>query len=74
MKEWLRNVARLYMPVYLYESDKRKIIYAGYSLDKKSYYTRLIVGNNYHHTFLGRYWFSKVPDLIKSLQPDMIVQ
>lgn len=73
MKECLRNIARLYLPVYLYQYDSMKIIYAGYSQIKKSYFTRVLLGNTSHSTFLGRYWFSKIPDLIYSLNADIIV-
>lgn len=73
MKEWLRHLARIYMPVYQFESDSMKIIYAGYSPIKKSYYARLFLNNNCHQTFLGRYWFSELPHLINRLNIDMIV-
>ena len=73
IKEWLRNIARLFLPVYLYESDTKKIIYAGYSRIKKNYYTRLLSGNSCNPAYLGRYWFSKIPDLINTLNADMIV-
>lgn len=38
------------MPVYKIESDNLKIIYAGYSSIKKSYYSRLILNQDYHKT------------------------
>ena len=73
MKEWLRHLARVFMPVYKFESDTIKIIYAGYSPIKKSYYARLLLNSNYHQTFLGRYWFSDIPNLINRLNIDMAV-
>jgi hypothetical protein len=73
MKELLKHLARLYMPVYQFESNTLKIIYAGYSKIKKSYYTRLLLNDTYHQTFLGRYWFSNIPNLIDRLKIDMIV-
>jgi len=73
MKEWLRHMARIYMPVHLCESDKMKIIYAGYSPIKKSYYARLLLNSNFQFTYLGRYWFSGIPNLISSLNLDMII-
>ena len=73
MKEWLRHLARIFMPVYQFESDTMKILYAGYSPIKKSYYARLLLNNNYHLTFLGWYWFSNIPNLIKRLNIDMVV-
>jgi hypothetical protein len=73
MKELLKYLARLYMPVYQFESDTMKIIYAGYSPIKKGYYTRFLLNNNYHQTFLGRYWFSNIPNLIDRLKIDLIV-
>ena len=33
--EWLKHLARLYLPVYQYESDTMRIAYAGYSSIKK---------------------------------------
>ena len=73
MKEWLRHLARIFMPVYQFESDTMKILYAGYSPIKKSYYARLLLNNNYHPTFLGWHWFSNIPNLIKRLNIDMVV-
>ncbi len=73
MKEWLRHLARIFMPVYQFESDTMKILYAGYSPIKKSYYARLLLKNNYHQRFLGRYWYSDIPNLIRRLNIDMIV-
>ena len=35
--EWLKHIARLNLPIYQYESDKTKIIYAGYSSNKIMY-------------------------------------
>jgi hypothetical protein len=73
MREWLRHLARIFMPVYQLESDTMKILYAGYSPIKKSYYGRFLLNNNYHQTFLGRYWFSDIPGLIDRLNIDMAV-
>jgi hypothetical protein len=73
IKEWLTHLARINMPVYQYESDTMKIIYAGYSSIKKAYYARLLLNNKCQRTFLGRYWYSKIPHLIDSLNIDMIV-
>jgi hypothetical protein len=72
-KDWLRHMARIDMPLYQYESDNMKMIYAGYSPIKRAYYARLLLNGNYQHTFLGRYWYSKIPHLIDSLNIDMIV-
>ena len=73
VNEWLRNIARLYLPVYMYQYDSKKIIYAGYSHIKKNYFSRLLLGHTSHDTLLGRYWFSKIPALFNSLNADMIV-
>jgi hypothetical protein len=73
MKEWLKHLARLYLPVYKVESVSMKIIYAGYSSIKKNYYARLLLDGNYKISFVGRCWFSKIPNLIDSLNPDLIV-
>jgi hypothetical protein len=69
----IRNLARLYMPVYKYESDNLKIIYAGYSSIKRNYYTRLFLNEKYHLSFSGMHWYSIIPGLLKSLNADMAV-
>jgi hypothetical protein len=61
------------MPVYQYKFDSMKILYAGYSPIKRSYYARLLLTSDYKMTFLGWYWFSRIPVLHKSLNIDMIV-
>ena len=71
--EWLKQMARLYLPVYQYESETIRIVYAGYSSIKKNYYVRLILGRSNHPIFLGRRWFWEMPDLIKSYNLDMVI-
>jgi|WetSurMetagenome_2_1015567.scaffolds.fasta_scaffold08561_3 hypothetical protein len=70
---WLKNLARLYLPIYQYESDKMKIAYVGYSSIKKKYFVRLLLDGNKNPTFLGRRWFWQIPDLIKSYNLDMVI-
>jgi len=70
--DWLKNLARLCLPTYKYESDTMKIIYAGYSSIKKNYYARLFNTNN-QHSFLGWRWFWQIPNLFKSYDPDMVI-
>ena len=69
----IKHIMRLYMPVYLYETDKMKIVYAGYSSVKKKYFVRLILGRDYGQSFLGWRWFRKIPDLNKSLKTDIVL-
>jgi hypothetical protein len=71
--DWLKHLARLYLPIYQYESETTKIAYAGYSSIKKNYFARLLLGGNNHHVFLGRRWYWQIPDLIKSNKLDMII-
>jgi hypothetical protein len=71
--EWLKHLARLYLPVHQYETSTTKIIYAGYSSVKKNYYMRLLLDGSGHHTFLGRRLFWDIPGLIKSYELDMAV-
>jgi hypothetical protein len=71
--DWLKDLARLYLPVYQYESDTMKIVYAGYSSIKKNYFIRFILDTNNHHTFLGRRWFWHIPYLIKSNNIDLVI-
>ena len=73
IKSWLKRLARLYLPVYKYESDTVNIVYAGYSSVKKKYFVRLLHGNDYHQSFLGWRWFWKIPDLIKTSNIDMVI-
>jgi hypothetical protein len=71
--DWLKHLARLYLPIYQYESETTKIAYAGYSSIKKKYYVRLLMDRNNNHTFLGRRWFWQIPNLIKSYNFDMVI-
>jgi hypothetical protein len=70
---WIKSLARLLLPVYQYESDSAKIVYAGYSSIKKNYHVHLLMDGNSHHTFLGWRWYWKIPDLIKSGNIDMVI-
>jgi hypothetical protein len=72
IKPWLKHMARLYLPVYQYESEKTKIVYAGYSPIKKSYFVRLLLDKNCNQTYLGQHWFWDIPDIIKSCNIDML--
>lgn len=71
--EWIKHLARLYLPVYQYESDTMRIAYAGYSSIKKNYYVRLVLEWNNNHTFLGRRLYWQIPDLIRSKNLDMVI-
>jgi hypothetical protein len=73
IKEWLKDLARLNLPVYLCETDSMKVVYAGYSSVKKKYFVRLMLGRDYNETILGRRWYWKIPDLLKCLEYDMAV-
>jgi len=72
IKDWLRHLARIYMPVYKIESETLKIIYAGYSPIKKNYYSRLLLSGSNRKTFLGRYWFKKILNLFSESDVDFI--
>lgn len=54
---WLRQLARLNLPLYKFENDRIKIVYAGYSCLKRNYCINLLLGKDYNQTFLGRRWF-----------------
>lgn len=73
IKSWFRNIARICLPVYQYESESKRIIYAGYSTIKKNYYVRFLLGKDSDSNFIGRYWFKKIPDLINHCHIDMAV-
>jgi hypothetical protein len=70
---WYKDLARLYLPIYQFESDTTKIAYAGYSSIKKNYYVRLLLAGKNNQTFIGRRWFWQIPALIRSNNLDMII-
>jgi hypothetical protein len=70
---WVKDLARLYLPLYQYESDKMRIIYAGYSSIKKNHFARLLLEGNYGQNFLGRRLYMKIPELIKERKTDIVV-
>lgn len=72
-KIWLKNLARLYLPVYQYESAKYKLAYAGYSSIKRNYYSRFILGSDLQYKLIGRKWFWEIPRLLKSQNLDLVV-
>jgi hypothetical protein len=72
-KLWIKHLARVNMPVYKFESDTTKFVYAGYSSIKKNYYAKLFLNGNYHSAYLGRKWFWQIPGLINSANLDMAV-
>ncbi len=71
--DWLKNLARLYLPVYLYESENIRIAYVGYSSIKKAYFIGFLLNQDNRHSFLGRRSFWKVPDLINSVNLDFVI-
>ena len=71
--DWLKNLARLYLPIYQFESDTTKIAYAGYSSIKKNYYARMLLNKYNYHSFKGRKWFWQIPSLIKSKNLDIVI-
>lgn len=73
IKKILKFLARLYMPVFQYESNTIKIYYAGYSEVKKNYFVKLILNKNNLRTYIGRRWFWEIPKLVKSYNPDFVV-
>jgi hypothetical protein len=72
-KDWLKDVARLNMPVYQYESESIRILYAGYSQVKREYFSRMIMGNHHNKKYFGRRWFWQIPGLIKSHNCDLVL-
>ncbi len=73
INEWLKQFARLNLPIYQSESDSLKIVYAGYSSIKRNYFFRLILNQNQHNTFLGRKWFWEIPDLLNTYKLDLVI-
>jgi hypothetical protein len=73
IKERIRHLIRIFMPVYLCKSESMRIIYAGYSSIKRNYYARLLLNENFHPSFLGMYRYKKIHGLLNSLNIDMVV-
>ena len=72
-KEYLKDSARLLLPLYRFESETIKFVYAGYSSIKKSYYDRLILCRSTSNKFLGFRCFWQIPSLIKDYKLDMAI-
>jgi len=72
-KVWLKDIARFNLPVYQYESDKIRILYAGYSKVKREYFRRMIIGNHNNQNYVGRRWFWQIPGLIKRQNYDLVL-
>jgi hypothetical protein len=70
---WIKNLIRLNLPVYQFETETLKVIYAGYSSLKKKYFIRLLLGKEYQQSYLGRKWFWQIPGLIESSNNDMVI-
>lgn len=73
VKEWLKDLARLYLPVYQIESGPMKVIYAGYSSIKRNYYIRILFCEESKLTYLGRRWLWQIHGLIKSKNPCLVI-
>ena len=57
-KEYLKDSARLLLPLYRFETETIKFVYAGYSSIKKNYYRRLIPGQKHPKQVSG------IPELL----------
>jgi hypothetical protein len=73
VKERLRDLARLYLPVYQIESGPMKVIYAGYSSIKRNYYIRTLSCEESKKTYLGRRWFWQIPAYLKLKNCSMVI-
>ena len=69
----IKNLARLYLPLYQCDSGTMKIVYAGYSPVKRDYFFRLLPERGIAQKFLGRCWYWQIPDLVKSGRFDLAV-
>jgi hypothetical protein len=65
LNEWLKHLARLYLPVYLYNSGKIMMFYMGYSSVKRNYYARMFLDTG-EYSFIGRRWFWQNGRLLRS--------
>lgn len=73
IKEWLKGLARIYLPVYRFEAGRMTVIYAGYSPIKRNYYIRILRCGESKQTGLGRRWFWQIPGLLKTQKPDLVI-
>jgi hypothetical protein len=73
IKEKLKDLFRLYLPVYNCETDSMKVVYAGYSSLKRKYIVRLLLGEMHKETFMGRRWFWKIADMTRSSKSDIVI-
>jgi hypothetical protein len=73
INKWIKHIARLSLPVYLYESDNMRIAYAGYSAIKRNYYARMVLNNNQNETYIGRLMFWQLKRLFKSSNLDLVI-
>lgn len=70
---WGKRLARLYLPVYRFESESMKIAYAGYSSVKKNYFTRFILETINSQDYSGRKGFWRLPEIIRNENYDFVV-
>ena len=73
IKDKIRHLARIYLPVYLFEYGKMKIIYAGYSPIKRFYFARLFLNDNSRYKFKGMFRYSGIPELVDKMNVDMAI-
>lgn len=73
INKWIKHIARLSLPAYLYESGNMRFVYAGYSAIKRNYYTRMVLDNNQNETYIGRLMFWQLKRLIKSSNLDLVI-
>jgi hypothetical protein len=73
IKDWFKDFARIYLPVYRIESGKMIIIYAGYSSIKRNYFIRIICNSESKEIYVGRRWFWQIPGFIKSQNPSLVI-
>ena len=71
--DWVKHLARLYLPVYRCESETMKVAYAGYSSIKKNYFIRRLLNSDKHPTFIGMKSYWQIPGLIKSYNLDILI-
>ena len=73
INKWIKHIARLSLPAYLYESENMRFVYAGYSSIKRNYYTRMVLNNTQKETYIGRLMFWQLKRLIKSSNLDLVI-
>lgn len=72
---YIKTILRTYLPVFVFEGtekdEKQDLIfaYAGTCLNTQGYWAQRLFPSGFRKQFLGRYWFRKIPQILKERSP-----